>query len=218
MKVKICGLRSPRDVAVATAAGATYVGFVFFPPSPRHLELDKARELAQGVPNGVTRVALTVDADDATLADILANVPIDMIQMHGTEHPVRVAEVRATTGRPVMKAVAIAAADDLKKIQPYEAVADQILVDAKPPEKATRPGGNGAAFDWGLIAGRSWQKPWMLAGGLTPQNIAAAVTATGVTQLDVSSSLESSPGVKDPARIRAFLQAALGGRAVPVRP
>lgn len=208
VRVKICGLTRPADVEAAVAAGAAYVGFVFFPPSPRHLAPQAARALALAVPPGVVKVALTVDAGDDALDALLAEVPADMLQLHGRESPARVAEVRARTGLPVMKAVGIAEAADLARIAPYEAVADQILVDAKPPPGAALPGGNGLSFDWGLIAGRRWARPWMLAGGLTPATVAEAVRRTGARQVDVSSGVEAAPGVKDPALIAAFIAAA----------
>lgn len=207
-RVKICGLREPAQVAAAVAAGAAYVGFVFFPKSPRHLGIDQARRLAVEVPPGVAKVALTVDADDATLDAILARVPLDLLQLHGSERPERVGEIRARYGLPVMKAVGIRVAEDLALLDGHEAVADQILVDAKPVPGADLPGGNGIAFDWKLIAGRRWKKPWMLAGGLTPLNVAEAVRLTGARQVDVSSGVESAPGVKDADLIRAFLAAA----------
>ncbi|MCL7464920.1 phosphoribosylanthranilate isomerase [Phaeovulum sp. NW3] len=208
IRVKICGLTEPSAVAAAVAAGAAYLGFVFFPKSPRNLAIAQARALALDVPMGVAKVALVVDADDATIAAILDQVPIDMLQLHGHESPDRVAQVRARFGLPVMKAVGIAEPADLDRLPAYEAVADQILVDAKAPKGAALPGGNGLAFDWRLIAGRKWDKPWMLAGGLTPDNVAAAVRLTGARQVDVSSGVESAPGVKDGALIRAFVAAA----------
>ena len=208
VRVKICGLTRPADVAAAVAAGASYVGFVFFEKSPRHLSLAAARALALEVPPGVVKVALTVDADDAALDALLARVPIDMLQLHGRESPERVAALRARHGLPVMKAVGVAAARDLAALDEYAEVADQLLVDAKPPPGAPLPGGNGLAFDWRLLTGRRWTRPWMLAGGLTPENVAEAVRRTGARQVDVSSGVESAPGEKDPARIRAFIDAA----------
>lgn len=206
--VKICGLTSPRAVSDAVTAGARYLGFVFFPRSPRHLDIATAAELVASVPIGIAKVALTVDADDPALDALLATVPIDMLQLHGHETPARVAEVKARFGLPVMKAVGVADRTDLAMLGRYMEVADQILVDAKPPKGADLPGGNGLAFDWRLIEGREWKKPWMLAGGLTPENVADAVRLTGARQVDVSSGVESAPGVKDPARIKAFIQAA----------
>ncbi len=204
IRVKICGLSTPDTVAAAVAAGAAYVGFVFFAKSPRHLELGQAAALAAGVPPGICKVALTVDADDAALEALLAQVPVDMLQLHGSESPARVAEIKARFGLPVMKAVGVADADDLVALETYAKVADQILVDAKPVPGAELPGGNGVAFDWRLIAGRRWPVPWMLAGGLTPENVAEAVRLTGARQVDVSSGVERAPGVKDAGLISAF--------------
>ncbi|MDE3079421.1 MAG: phosphoribosylanthranilate isomerase [Paracoccaceae bacterium] len=210
MRVKICGLRTPQEVEAAAAAGAAYVGLVFFEKSPRNLTIEAAREAALAAPMGVAKVALTVDASDAALQAILDAVPIDMLQLHGKESPDRVADLRARFGLPVMKAVGVAEAADLDRVTDYEAVADQILVDAKAPKGATLPGGNGIAFDWRLIANRKWKKPWMLAGGLTPFNVAEAVRLTGARQVDVSSGVESAPGVKDAGLVRAFIAAAKG--------
>jgi len=206
--IKFCGLSRPQDISAAAAAGARYVGFVFFPKSPRNVSLDMARALALSVPVGVAKVALTVDADDAALDALVAQVPLDMLQLHGDESPARVAEVRARYGLPVMKALGIATAADLARITAYEAVADQLLIDAKPTEGADLPGGNGLAFDWRLLAGRKyWTKPWMLAGGLTEGNVAEAVRLTGARQVDVSSGIEIAPGVKDADRMAAFAAA-----------
>jgi len=206
MRVKICGLRSRSEVEAAVAAGAAYVGFVFFPASPRHLSLGDARWVLQRAPEGVTRVALTVDPSDEALDALLAAVPVDMLQLHGRESPERVAEVRARFGRPVMKAVGLGEEADLAQLDDYSGVADQILVDARPPRDASVPGGNGIAFDWRLIRERRWTGPWMLAGGLTPENVAEAVRLTGAEQVDVSSGVESRPGYKDPAKVEAFVR------------
>ncbi len=208
IRVKICGLRQAADVRAAAEAGAAYVGFVFFAKSPRNLGLDEAAQLALSVPEGICKVALTVNADDATLDRLTETVPLDMLQLHGAESPERVSAIRARYGLPVMKAVGVAEAADLAQIDVYSQVADQILVDAKPPKGAVLPGGNGLAFDWQLLAGRKyWQRPWMLAGGLTPENVAAAIRLTGARQVDVSSGVESAPGVKDAAKIKRFLEA-----------
>lgn len=206
--IKFCGLTRPRDVAAAAEAGARYVGFVFFPKSPRNVTLAQARALALDVPVGLAKVALTVDADDAALDALIADVPLDMLQLHGHESPDRVAHVRARYGLPVMKALGVATAADLTQIDVYAKVSDQLLIDAKPPEGADLPGGNGLAFDWRLLAGRKyWTRPWMLAGGLTPDNVADAVRLTGARQVDVSSGVESAPGLKDAARMAAFAAA-----------
>ncbi len=208
IRVKICGLGESEHVAAAVAAGACYIGLVFFPRSPRNISLDRARLLALQVPPGVTKVALVVDADDETLDRITEEVPLDMLQLHGRETPDRVAEIRARYGLPVMKAVGVADEADLPALAEYGRVADQLLVDAKPPKDAELPGGNGLAFDWRLIAGRRWPVPWMLAGGLTAGNVAEAIRLTGTRQVDVSSGVETAPGVKDAALIRDFITAA----------
>jgi phosphoribosylanthranilate isomerase len=210
VRVKICGLRTVADVAAVAAAGAAYAGFVFFPKSPRHLTVEAARDLALAAPEGLAKVALVVDADEATLDAIVEGVPLDMLQLHGHESPDRVAEVRARYGLPVMKAVGVADEGDLAAVFDYSLVADQILVDAKPPKGADLPGGNGLSFDWRLVAQRRWLRPWMLAGGLTPANVAEAVRLTNARQVDVSSGVESAPGVKDAARIAEFVRAAQG--------
>jgi phosphoribosylanthranilate isomerase len=208
VRVKICGLRSPADVAAVAAAGAAYAGFVFFPKSPRHLTVDQARLAALAAPPGLAKVALVVDADDAALDMIVEAVPLDMLQLHGHETPDRVAALRDRYGLPVMKAVGVAGEDDLATLGDMIRAADQILVDAKPPKGADLPGGNGLSFDWRLLTGLRWPKPWMLAGGLTAKNVAEAVRLTGARQVDVSSGVESAPGVKDHGLIRAFVAAA----------
>lgn len=210
VRVKICGLSDPAGVQAAASAGAAYLGFVFFPRSPRAVLPAQARALALAAPPGLARVALTVDAGDDALRAILDLVPIDMLQLHGRESPQRVAEVRARFGLPVMKAVGLAGPGDLPALQAAVQAADQVLVDAKPAPGAALPGGNGLAFDWRLLSGRRWPVPWMLAGGLTPANVAEAIRLTGATQVDVSSGVERAPGVKDPALIRAFVAAATG--------
>ena len=205
IRVKICGLKEARHVAAAVAAGASYIGFNFFAKSPRSVSIEQAARVAAKVPVGVTKVAVTVDADDATLDGIIAAVPLDMLQLHGAESPDRVADLRARFGLPVMKAIGVADEGDLKAVQEYAGVADLLLVDAKPPDGAQLPGGNALSFDWRLIAGRRWGVPWMLAGGLTAANVAEAVRLTRALQVDVSSGVESAPGVKDAAKIRAFI-------------
>lgn len=205
IRVKICGLTTPEAVAAAAEGGAAYVGFVFFPRSPRNIGIEQARELALEVRPGIAKVALTVDADDALIDSINSRVPLDMFQLHGHETPERVAEIRRLTGLPVMKVIGIADADDLAEIDRYSEVADQLLIETKPPKDASRPGGLGVPFDWRLIANRRWALPWMLAGGLTPENVGEAIALTGARQVDVSSGVESAPGIKDLAKIRAFL-------------
>lgn len=210
IRVKICGLRTAADIAAATDAGAAYVGLNFFARSPRSVTVEQAAALAVEVPVGIAKVALVVDADDATLDAITSAVPLDMLQLHGHESPARVREVQARTGLPVIKAVGIADRADLPTLQAYWQVADQILVDAKPPKDAVLPGGNGLAFDWTLLADRRWPCPWMLAGGLTAANVGEAIRLTRARQVDVASGVESAPGVKDPALMRAFVAAARG--------
>jgi phosphoribosylanthranilate isomerase len=211
VNVKICGLRRPADVAAAVQAGARYVGLVFFEKSPRHVSVAEAASLALEVPEGICKVALTVNATDAFLDEMLGAVAIDMLQLHGSESPARVTEVKARYGLPVMKAVGVSGPQDLPVLDAYMQVADQILVDAKPPKGAELPGGNGLAFDWRLIAGRRWPVPWMLAGGLTAANVAAAIRMTGARQIDVSSGVEGDVGVKDAGLIAAFCLAARAG-------
>jgi len=208
IRVKICGLRTPADVTAVARAGAAYAGFVFFAKSPRNLTLPEARLAAMAAPPGLARVALTVNADNAALDAIVEAVPLDILQLQGHESPDRVAEVRTRYGLPVMKAIGIADEGDLPAIFEFSTIADQLLIDTKPPRGATLPGGNGVAFDWRLLAGRRWLRPWMLAGGLTAENVAEAVRLTGARQVDVSSGVESTPGVKDAARIAAFVAAA----------
>ncbi|GAA4225553.1 phosphoribosylanthranilate isomerase [Sagittula sp. NFXS13] len=208
IRVKICGLTRPQDVDALVQAGAAYAGFNFFPKSPRYVTPVQARELALDCPPGLAKVALVVNPDDALLDEITAIVPLDFIQLHGQETPERVAEVRARYGLPVIKAVGLSSEDDLPKIDAFMAVADQLLIDAKAPKGAKLPGGNGLPFDWRLIAGRRWPKPWLLAGGLTADNVAEAIAMTGAVQVDLASAVESAPGVKDPAKIAAFITAA----------
>lgn len=206
--IKFCGLSRPEDVTAAVDAGARYVGFVFFAKSPRNVTVEQARALALNVPPGVAKVALVVDADDATLDEIVGQVPLDMLQLHGQENPDRVTEIRTRYGLPVMKAIGIAEASDLAQIDRYTPVADQLLIDTKMPKGADRPGGNGQTFDWQLLAGRKyWTKPWMLAGGLTRDNVAEAVRVTGARQVDLSSAVETSPGVKDAQLMTRFAAA-----------
>lgn len=207
-QVKICGLRDAEHVATAVGAGARYLGFVFFPKSPRAVMPEQAAALVADVPPGVARVGLFVDPDDAMLLDTLARVPLDVIQLHGKESPDRVAQVRALTGLPVMKAVGISGPDDLPALTDYGLVADILLVDAKAPKGADLPGGNGLSFDWRLLVGRRWLRPWLLAGGLTPDNVAEGIRLTGAKGVDVSSGVETAPGVKDSDLIRRFVAAA----------
>ena len=208
--VKICGLSQPAHVSAAVKAGARYLGLVFFPKSPRAVTPAEAAALTAEVPVGVARVGLFVDPDDALIEATLAEVPLDIVQLHGHETPDRVAALRTLTGLPVMKAVGIASAEDLPQLTDYGLVADMLLVDAKPAPDAALPGGNGLSFDWRLLQGRRWLRPWMLAGGLTPANVAEAVRLTRAPVVDVSSGVETAPGVKDAALIRDFVAAAAG--------
>ena len=204
--VKICGLSEPTGVAAAVAGGAAFLGFVFYAKSPRNVAAARVAELCKAVPAGITRVGLFVDADDATIEAVLAVAPLDLLQLHGSESPARVAAVKARFARPVMKALPIGDPADVAAAEPYVAVADRLLFDARPPRGAeARPGGNGLVFDWRLIAGRRWDLPWMLSGGLTVDNVAEGIRLTGARAVDVSSGVESAPGVKDPAKIAAFL-------------
>ena len=203
---KICGLSTAEGVAAALAGGAAYLGFVFYPPSPRNVSPDEAAQLCAAVPSEVHCVGLFVDADDAAIARVLDAAPIDILQFHGNETPERVADAKLRHKRPVMKAVSIAGPEDVLKAARWDDVADIILFDAKPPRlPQALPGGNGLAFDWQLLAGRTWKRPWMLSGGLTPQNVAEAVRTTGAPAVDVSSGVERRPGEKDQAKIAAFL-------------
>jgi len=207
-EVKICGLSEERHVAAAVDAGARFLGFVFFPKSPRAVTPTQAAALTAEVPVGVARVGLFVDPSDDLLREVLDHAALDVIQLHGHESAARVAEVKALTGLPVMKAVGLSGPADLPQLMDYGVTADMLLVDAKPPAGADLPGGNGLAFDWRLLVGRHWLRPWMLAGGLTPDNVAEAVRLTGAPVVDVSSGVERAPGVKDVALIRAFVEAA----------
>lgn len=202
--IKICGLSRAEDVSAALDAGARYLGFVFFPRSPRAVSADAVAALTADVPPGIARVGLFVDPDDAMLDAVLRTAPLDLIQLHGRETAERVGAVRALTGLPVMKAVSVAGPADLDALTDYGRAADLLLIDAKPPADAARPGGNGVAFDWSLLAGRRIPKPWFLAGGLDAGNVAEALRITGAPGVDVSSGVESAPGIKDPARIAAF--------------
>jgi len=207
VKVKICGLSDERGLKAAIDNGASYVGFVFYRRSPRFVDIETAAKLVASVPRKVIPVGLFVDPTDADLATILEHVPLAMIQLHGKESPARVAEIKKRTGLRVMKAVGVATVADVKAASAYNTVADMLLLDAKPPPGATRPGGNAVAFDWTLARHYTGPLPWMLAGGLTGKNVAAAVSQSGARIVDVSSGVETKPGVKSPAKIRAFLAA-----------
>jgi len=208
LAIKICGLTTPDALDVALTAGADFVGFVFFPPSPRNLGLEAARMLGGQVKGRAGKVALTVDANDDTIAAIVAALHPDMLQLHGKETPERVVAVRTRFGLPVMKALPIATRADLASIRLYADVADRLLFDARPPVDATRPGGLGVTFDWTLLKGIDPRLPWMLSGGLDAGNVAEAVAITGAPGVDVSSGVERAPGEKDLGKIRAFIRAA----------
>ena len=205
--IKICGLRSEGALEVALEAGADLVGFVFFAPSPRHLELGAARALGRRVAGRAGKVALTVDADDALLAGIVEALAPDLLQLHGRETPQRVAAVKSRFGLPVMKAIAVETRGDLSVVPRYAAVADRLLFDARAPRDATRPGGLGTPFDWRLLDAVEPGVAFMLSGGLDPQNVASAVATTRAAGVDVSSGVERAPGEKDFAKIRAFIAA-----------
>lgn len=207
LEVKICGLKTAGAVDAALDAGADLLGFVFFPRSPRHLPLEAAPELVARVAGRARKVALTVNADDALLAQVIAAYTPDILQLHGSESPERVGEVRARFGLPVMKAIAVATRDDLLVVPAYAAVADRLLFDAKPPPDAALPGGNGVAFNWDVLAGLDAGRPVMLSGGLDTGNVSQALAAVRVDGVDVSSGVEDAPGMKSPERIRAFVAA-----------
>ncbi len=212
-EVKICGISTPAALAAAVAGGADYVGFAFFPRSPRAVTPAIAHSLAAQLPARVTKVGLAVDLDDAALAAILEAVPLDLWQLHGAESPARVAQIKARFGLPVMKVVKIAGTEDVAAAEAYIRVADRLLFDTKPPKEMTGalPGGNAVAFDWQLLAGKTWPLPWMLAGGLDSENVAEAARISGARAVDVSSGVEDRPGLKNPDKIRAFLAAAKSG-------
>lgn len=206
--VKICGLKTPEAVDVALENGADMVGFVFFERTPRFVGIDNAARLCDRAGDRVTRVGLLVDAGDDDITAILSSVSLDLLQLHGSETPERVGQVKARFGLPVMKACAISAPDDIATGRTYEGVADHLLFDAKPPKDADRPGGNALAFDWHLLAGETWACPWLLAGGLDAENVAEAIRISGAPGVDVSSGVEDAPGEKNVQKIAAFLQAA----------
>ncbi len=209
VRAKICGLSEPATLRAAIEAGADAVGFVFYPPSPRAVDPATAAALA-ALAGDALRVGLFVEPEDKTLQDVLEAVPLDLLQLHGQESPQRVEEIRNSTGLPVMKAISLRSGDDLEKIPAYEAIADWLLFDAKPPAGADLPGGNGISFDWHLLENRRWRRPAMLSGGLDAGNLAEAVAITGIGWVDVSSGVETAPGCKDEKKIREFLRIAHG--------
>jgi phosphoribosylanthranilate isomerase len=206
--VKICGLSTGQTLDAALDAGADMVGFVFFAKSPRHIDWETARALGRQAQGHATIVALSVDADDDTLKRIVDALSPDLMQLHGQETPARVKEISELFGRPTMKAIGVAASADLAAAEAYEGVAQTLLIDAKPPKGAVLPGGNGRPFDWSLTREFLPSVPWLLSGGLDPDTVGAAIALSGARGVDVSSGVESAPGVKDPARIRAFAAAA----------
>lgn len=208
LTVKICGLSTPETLDVALQAGADMVGFVFFPASPRHISLETARALGRQAKGRAVKVALTVDADDATLANVVETLRPDILQLHGVESVARLRDIRQTFGLPLMKAIPVESPGDLAALAGYAAVADRILFDARAPKGATRPGGLGAPFDWHVLEKLDLNLPFMVSGGLNAGNVADAVRITRAGGVDVSSSVERAPGVKDPELIRAFIRAA----------
>ena len=216
--IKICGLSTRETLDAALGCGAEMVGFVFFEPSPRHLDFETARALGE-IPGGrALKVALTVDADDTYLAGIVAALQPQMLQLHGRESVERVRAIKQAFGLPVMKAIPIETADDLRAVPPYAAAADFILFDARAPKDATRPGGLGRTFDWHLLEGLNLPAPFLLSGGLDPDNVTRAIEITRPYGVDVSSGVESAPGVKDVGKIRAFVAAARAAAAHPTAP
>lgn len=208
VSAKICGVTTPEAVRAALDGGAAYLGFMFFAASPRNLGIEAAARLAEPVRGRAKIVAIAVDPSDAELDRIAAGLKPDFIQLHGHETPSRVREAAARSGGAVIKAVAVGEAADLDAAASYETVAEHLMFDTRPPKGATQPGGTGAAFDWSLLAGRRFRRPWFLAGGLDPWNLAEAVQQSGAKLVDVSSGVERGPGLKDPALITAFLDAA----------
>ncbi|MGQ0444021.1 MAG: phosphoribosylanthranilate isomerase [Beijerinckiaceae bacterium] len=208
--VKICGLATRDGLDAALASGADMAGFVVFDKSPRHVSLELAANLGQRAARRTCKVLVTVDANDALLAAALKALEPGLLQLHGSETPQRVAAIRSQFGLPVMKAIGIFEAADLAAVPIFDAVADYLLFDAKPPQAAGLPGGNGENFDWSLLGGIKTKKPWLLAGGLDADNVADALAQTGVPGVDVSSGVENAPGVKDAAKIAAFVAAVRG--------
>lgn len=209
VEAKICGVSDSAAINASVAGGARYVGFVFFPKSPRHVTPVQAADLSALLPEGVVSVALAVDPDDDLVSEIDTQAGVSMFQLHGNESPARVAEIKSRTGKRVMKAIKVSDASDFEAAEGYLDVADMLLFDAKPPPemKNALPGGNAVSFDWTLLAGRDWALPWMLSGGLDPDNVTEAIRVSGATAVDVSSGVESAPGIKAAARIAEFLEA-----------
>lgn len=208
LMLKICGLSTVEALDAALDGGADMVGFVFFPPSPRHLDLERARELGRRARGRAALVALSVDAGDAQLGALVEALRPDALQLHGQESPDRVAKVKARFGLPVLKALPVAQASDLARVPDYAAVADRLVFDARPPRGATRPGGHGQPFDWRLLAALDPSVPFMLSGGLSAANVGEALAVTRAGAVDVSSGVERTPGDKDPDEIRRFIRVA----------
>jgi phosphoribosylanthranilate isomerase len=205
---KICGLTDAVAVQAAVEHGADMVGFVFFPASPRNLSAEQAEALLQEVPSGIDRVGLFVDPETDFLDRILAKARLDLLQLHGDETPERCRAISIYFGLPIIKAIKVSTKADLKAAKAYEDAVDWLMFDARPPQGGALPGGNGQAFDWTILQGAEFKRPWLLAGGLTPDNLPQAVEQSGARAVDVSSGVESAPGRKDPAKIRAFLDVA----------
>ncbi len=205
---KICGITDPVALETALEFEADMLGFVFFPPSPRNLNLEAAVTLLDQVPSGTDRVGLFVDPSNDQLDAILGKARLDLLQLHGDETPERCRAITIYFGLPLIKAIKVSGPEDIEQARAYEDIVDWLLFDARPPKGATRPGGNGQAFDWDMLKGQSFKRPWLLSGGLTPDNLEEAVRRSGASAVDVSSGVESAPGKKDPAKIRAFLDTA----------
>jgi phosphoribosylanthranilate isomerase len=205
---KICGLTDAAAIEAAITHGADMLGFVFYPPSPRNLAAEQAEDLLREVPSGIDRVGLFVDPETDFLDRILAKARLDLLQLHGDETPERCRAVSIYFGLPIIKAIKVSTRADLKAAKDYEDVVDWLMFDARPPQDGALPGGNGQPFDWTILKDAEFKRPWLLAGGLTPDNLSQAVQQSGATAVDVSSGVESAPGKKDPAKIRAFLDAA----------
>lgn len=205
---KICGLTDEAAVEAAVQHGADMLGFVFFPASPRNLSAEQAEALLRDVPSGIDRVGVFVDPETDFLDNILAKARLDLLQLHGDETPERCRAISIYFGLPIIKAIKVSSKADLKAAKAYEDAVDWLMFDAAPPKDATRPGGNAASFDWSIMQGAKFNRPWLLSGGLTPENLSLAVRQSGASAVDVSSGVESAPGKKDPAKIRAFLEAA----------
>ncbi len=205
---KICGLSEPVGLQTALDNGADMVGFVFFPASPRNVGSDAAAQLLQQVPSGVDRVGVFVDPENDYLDTVLGKARMDLLQLHGDETPERCRAIAIYFGLPLIKAIKVSSPADIEKARDYEDIVDWLMFDASPPKDATRPGGHGLSFDWSMLRGLSFKRPWLLSGGLHAGNLADAVKRSGANAVDVSSGVESAPGRKDPEKIRAFLAAA----------